>query len=129
MTSNGNTANTSGKQWTDSENVSPLELNPHFWLSDPDPSQYLLLYQMVQQLISKHKNNPVKFEEITLPGRSTRALKEHWAKIATGVTTAGISSQTSPGVPQVRAPRTPRGNKVKGKQAGKSINHLLQDTC
>jgi len=84
---------------------------------------------MVQQLISKHKNNPVKFEEITLPGRSTRALKEHWAKIATEVTTAGIPSQTSPGVAQVRAPRTPRSNKVKGKQAGKSINHLLQDTC
>ncbi|KAL2060807.1 hypothetical protein VTL71DRAFT_8859 [Oculimacula yallundae] len=111
--------------WSDAENVSPhgvstLEFTANMF-------KYALIYQIVQQLIGDGK--AIKWNEITLPGRTTRALSERWHKIKTDVNAAGISTQGAPGVPVARPARGPNGGKkTKAESKGTPIKRKEEDT-
>ncbi|KAH7312808.1 hypothetical protein BKA65DRAFT_573624 [Rhexocercosporidium sp. MPI-PUGE-AT-0058] len=102
-----------------------------------DAENYALVYQIVQQLIGESKV-AIKFDRITLPGRTTRALSERWFKIKNDVNAAGIANQGPSGIPAARAPRgTGSAKRVKGegkaaattpsKRKGKD-DHDMMDT-
>ncbi|PVH68808.1 hypothetical protein DL98DRAFT_522514 [Cadophora sp. DSE1049] len=73
---------------------------------------------MVQQLMGDGRS-PVKYENINIPGRTPRALKEHYAQMKNEVQAADLQNQGGAGVPKVRAPRGPgSGKKVKTEGKG-----------
>ncbi|KAG4435471.1 hypothetical protein IFR05_009043 [Cadophora sp. M221] len=102
-----------------------------------DAENYALVYQIVQQLIGESKT-AIKFDKITLPGRTTRALSERWFKIKNDVNAAGIVNQGPAGVPATRAPRgAGSGKKAKGegkasttpsKRKGKGDDDTMETT-
>lgn len=70
---------------------------------------------MVQQLMGDGKN-PVKYESINIPGRTPRALKEHYALLKNEVNSTDLKSQGPPGAPAVRAAHTPAKQTNNGNQ-------------
>ncbi|KAH6717414.1 hypothetical protein DL95DRAFT_501193 [Leptodontidium sp. 2 PMI_412] len=102
-----------------------------------DAENYALVYQIVQQLLGESKT-AIKFDKITLPGRTTRALSERWFKIKNDVNAAGIVNQGPAGIPVSRAPRgTGSGKKAKGegkapttpsKRKGKDEDDMMDTT-
>lgn len=73
---------------------------------------------MVQQLMGDGRN-PVKYDQITIPGRTPRALKEHYAQMKNVVQAVDLQNQGGAGTPQVRAARGPgSGKKVKAEGKG-----------
>jgi hypothetical protein len=78
----------------------------------------------------------VNTDLIKVEGRTDRAIFERFAiikksaaaeaaKVAAKVANAGTTSSSAPPVQQT--PPTPGNKRGKGKEAGKSMNHLLQD--
>ncbi|KAG4411523.1 hypothetical protein IFR04_015346 [Cadophora malorum] len=79
---------------------------------------YSLLFQMVQQLMGDGGKS-VKYDQINIPGRTPRALKEHYAQMKNEVQAVDIQNQGSAGIPQVRATRGPgSGKKIKAEGKG-----------
>ncbi len=73
---------------------------------------------MVQQLMGDGGKS-VKYDQINIPGRTPRALKEHYAQMKNEVQAVDIQNQGSAGIPQVRATRGPgSGKKIKAEGKG-----------
>ena len=73
---------------------------------------------MVQQLMGDGGKS-VKYDQINIPGRTPRALKEHYAQMKNEVQAVDIQNQGSAGTPQVRATRGPgSGKKIKAEGKG-----------